>query len=135
MLCVGILGILLFGLGFAVSGARGKFNVGIGVTPDSDHMLNRLVRAHGNTSEYAPFLALMFLLHGIYQPSNLVVGLMVAATAARVIFVVGLLTSVSVRPFHLFGLPFEAHAEFFGRRAMSIPVKWVRHIEAWQQSG
>lgn len=96
LLCVGILGVLLFGLGLAVSGARGKFNVGIGVTSDPEHILNRLVRAHGNTSEYAPFLALLFVLHGMYQPSNLVVGLMVAATVARVIFVVGLLTAATL---------------------------------------
>jgi uncharacterized protein len=96
MQCVGILAMLLFGLGLAVSGARGKFNVGIGTTPDPDHPLNRLVRAHGNTTEYAPFLAILFLIHGLQQPSNLITGLMIAATAFRVIFVFGFLTAATL---------------------------------------
>lgn len=92
LLCTAILGVLLFGLGLVISGARGKANILIGASPDPDHMLNRLVRAHGNTAEYAPFLALLFLLLGARQPSGLVLGLIVAVTVGRVLFVLGLLT-------------------------------------------
>lgn len=91
--CIGFLGLLLFGLGFAVSGYRGKFNVLIGVTDDPDHTLNRLVRAHGNTAEYVPFLALLFLLVGSRSPQALALSLIGAATACRFAIVVGLLTA------------------------------------------
>ena len=93
LLCTAVLGVLLFGLGIAVSGVRGKSNILIGTAPDPDHLLNRLVRAHGNTAEHAPFLALLFLAHGARQPSTLVLGLVLAATAARVVFVAGLLSA------------------------------------------
>jgi len=93
LVCTGLLGLLLFVLGMAVSGARAKFNILIGVTPEPDSMLNRLVRAHGNTAEHAPFLAILFMLLGVRQPSSLVVGLIIAATLARWVFVVGLLSA------------------------------------------
>lgn len=93
LMCTAMLGVLLFGLGVAVSGARGKSNILIGTAPGPDHVLNRLVRAHGNTAEHAPFLALLFLAHGARQPSALVLGLVMAATAARLVFVLGLLTA------------------------------------------
>lgn len=96
LLCTATLGVLLFGLGLAVSGARGKFNVLIGATPDPDSWLNRLVRAHGNTAEYAPFLALLFVVLGSRQPSSLALALMVVATVARILFVVGLLSAKTV---------------------------------------
>ena len=96
LLCIATLGLLLFALGLAVSGARAKSRVLIGVTPDADHLLNRLVRAHGNTAEYAPFLALLFLVHGARHPGPLVVGFIVAATLSRIVFVVGLLTARSL---------------------------------------
>ena len=68
--CTAVLGFLLFGLGLVVSLTRGKTQVLIGVTDDPDHILNRIVRVHGNTAEYAPFLALLFLLCGARQPTS-----------------------------------------------------------------
>lgn len=91
--CTALLGLLLFGLGLAVSGARGRSRRLIGVDDDPDSRLNRLVRAHGNTAEYAPFLGLLFVLHGARSPSSLVLGLIVAATATRVLLAIGLLTA------------------------------------------
>ncbi len=95
--CTAVLGFLLFGLGLVVSLTRGKTQVLIGVTDDPDHILNRIVRVHGNTAEYAPFLALLFLLCGARQPGALVLGLIVAATAGRLIFVAGLLSARTLR--------------------------------------
>ncbi|HEV6965658.1 MAPEG family protein [Roseateles sp.] len=91
--CICILGVLLFGLGLAVSIARGKYKQLVGSPSDTDCRLNRVVRAHGNTAEYAPFLALLFVLHGASQPGTLVLWLMAIATAARVLLVAGLLTA------------------------------------------
>ncbi|BAL96415.1 MAPEG family protein [Rubrivivax gelatinosus] len=93
LVCTALLGLLLFGLGLAVSGARGRSRRLIGVDDDPDSLLNRLVRAHGNTAEYAPFLGLLFLLLGSRSPSGLVLGLIVAATAARLLLALGLLTA------------------------------------------
>lgn len=88
--CVAILGLLLFGLGLAVTVVRGRTKVLIGTAPDPDHLLNRLVRAHGNAAEYVPFLAVLFLVMGARQPGGLVLGLIAAGTAARVLHAVGL---------------------------------------------
>ncbi len=91
--CTSVLALLLFALGGAVSGIRLRSRVLIGVTDHPDAMLNRLVRAHGNTAEYAPMLAVLFLLLGAREPSQAALWLMVAATVARVLFVVSMLTA------------------------------------------
>nr|WP_218510264.1 MAPEG family protein [Variovorax sp. dw_308] len=92
---VAILGLLLFGLGLAVTVVRGRTQVLTGTASDPDHLLNRLIRAHGNTAEYAPFLAVLFLFLGSHQPGGLTLGLIAVATAARVLLAVGLITSLS----------------------------------------
>ena len=53
-------------------------------------MLFKVVRAHGNTAEYAPFLALLFLYLGSHNPSVWIVCLMVAATVCRYLVVIGI---------------------------------------------
>ncbi len=91
LVCTSVLGLLLFGLGLAVSMARfrsGRFD---GCDPQSDSLLAKLVRAHGNTAEYAPFLALLFLYSGSRNPAAWQVWVMIAATVCRVAIVVGLL--------------------------------------------
>lgn len=93
---VAILGLLLFGLGLAVTAVRGKTQVLTGTASDPDHLLNRLIRAHGNTAEYAPFLAVLFLVVGAHQPGRLALGLIAVATAARIVLAVGLLTCASL---------------------------------------
>lgn len=57
--CAASLGALLFGLGLAVSLARTKASRFAGYPPESSAFLHKLVRAHGNTAEYAPFVALL----------------------------------------------------------------------------
>jgi len=97
ILCIALLSLLLFILGFAVSSARAKARVLIGMSSNTDSILNRLVRAHGNTAEHAPFLAILFLLLGARQPSSLVIGLIVTATISRWVFVLGLLSAESLK--------------------------------------
>lgn len=89
--CVTVLGLMLFGLGMAVSATRFRERTGCGCHTDPANTLHKLVRAHGNTAEYAPFLAALFLYAGAHQPSTLVLALIVAATASRCLVVVGLL--------------------------------------------
>lgn len=52
--------------------------------------LNHAVRAQANTCEHAGALGALFLWRGSQQPAPWVIGLIVAATACRVLPVVGL---------------------------------------------
>ncbi|PZP30659.1 MAG: hypothetical protein DI603_14115 [Roseateles depolymerans] len=89
--CTALLGLLLFGLGLAVSGLRFRAKHLCGCSSDPADPLHRASRAHGNTAEYAPYLAVAFLYLGAHQPSTLSLGLIVAATASRVLLAIGLI--------------------------------------------
>lgn len=93
LICTTILGLLLFGLGLGVSLTRRREKVGFGFPENPRSQLTKMARAHGNTAEFAPFLAVIFLYLGAHNPSATVLVLMVAATLCRVLIVVGLLTS------------------------------------------
>lgn len=88
--CVAVLGLLLFGLGLSVSLMRFREGTLAACANDPDNLLHKLVRAHGNTAEYAPFLAVLFLFLGSRTPSMVTVSLMVAATVCRCLLVIGL---------------------------------------------
>ena len=88
--CVAILGLLLFGLGLLVSMMRLREHSIAGCADDPANLLHKLVRAHGNTAEYAPFLAVLFLFLGARSPSTMTVSLMIIATVCRCLLVVGL---------------------------------------------
>lgn len=87
--CIAVLGVLVFGLGMAVSALRFRERRLHGHAEDPSNLLYRVVRAHGNAAEYAAFLAVLFLALAHYK-SSLVSWLMIAATAARVLHAVGL---------------------------------------------
>ena len=70
ILCTVLLGLLVFGLGFAVSMTRGNTKTISGYNPDPADRLYKLVRAHGNTTEYAPMLAILMLLVGAREHSS-----------------------------------------------------------------
>ncbi|HDR9006732.1 TPA: MAPEG family protein [Burkholderia vietnamiensis] len=77
LFCTAILGLLLFGLGLVVSVSRFLHTTGSGCLPDPTDRLHKVVRAHGNTAEYAP--------------SRAILSLIVAATVCRCLLVVGLI--------------------------------------------
>ena len=89
--CTALLGGLLFLLGLAVSIERFRSKVGSGPAAEKHALLNRLIWAHANTAEFAPFLAVLFLYFGWRGPSAPVLGLIVAATVCRCLLVIGLL--------------------------------------------
>ncbi len=89
-LCIALLGLLLFALGLAVSLARARTGVVVGCPDDPQSGLHKLVRAHGNTSEYAPALMLLFFLLSLDTQPSWVVGSAVAATLCRFLLVIGL---------------------------------------------
>jgi uncharacterized protein len=104
--CVAVLGLLLFGLGLSISAMRFREGTNSGCEPDPANLLHKLVRAHANTAEYAPFLALLFLYLGARSPSTATVSLIVAATACRCLLVVGLIawpTMAKPNPFRFVG--------------------------------
>ncbi|PYE24297.1 hypothetical protein C7410_106127 [Paraburkholderia silvatlantica] len=89
--CVAVLGLLLFGLGASISMLRFRKGALSGCAPDPASLLHKLVRAHANTAEYAPFLAVLFLYLGAHSPSPATLALVVAATVSRCLLVVGLI--------------------------------------------
>lgn len=91
VVCTAVLGLLLFVLGLVISGLRFRERTMSGHSAQPDHMLTKLVRAHGNTAEYAPFLAVLFLYLGAHGPSPWVVWSMAGATISRLLLVIGLL--------------------------------------------
>jgi uncharacterized membrane protein YecN with MAPEG domain len=81
----------LFTLGLAISGLRFRAGTLSGYAASPDDLLAKLVRAHGNTAEYAPFLAVLFLYLGSHNPPQWQVWCMVGATVCRVLLAIGLL--------------------------------------------
>ncbi|HKT93374.1 MAG TPA: MAPEG family protein [Paraburkholderia sp.] len=94
--CVAVLGLLLFGLGVTISLLRFREGTLSGCAPDPASLLHKLVRAHANTAEYAPFLAVLFLYLGARSPSPATLALIVAATLCRCLLVVGLIAFPSM---------------------------------------
>ena len=62
--CSALMGLLLFALGLYVSTKRGRTQQ-IGTTPQNPaDPLFKAIRAHGNTAEYVPMLAVLMLYLG-----------------------------------------------------------------------
>jgi uncharacterized protein len=100
IVCAALLGLLLFGLGLAVSMTRNQTGTIIGHSADPTDHLHKMVRAHANTAEYAPMLAVLILLVGAHQPSAWMVWTFVLATLSRYLIVVGLITCPSLAETH-----------------------------------
>jgi uncharacterized membrane protein YecN with MAPEG domain len=98
--CIALLGLLLFGLGLAVSMRRGSTNTIIGHASDPADPLHKLVRAHGNTAEYAPMLAALMLALAFRTPPAWTLWCMVAATACRFLLAIGMVASPSLAKPH-----------------------------------
>lgn len=96
LICTAVLGVLVFGLGLAISGLRFSEKRLVAHSDDPHNLLHKVVRAHGNATEYAPFLAVLFLYLGAHDPSDLTIWLMVAATSARVAHATGLIAWPSI---------------------------------------
>jgi hypothetical protein len=96
IVCTALLGVLVFGLGFATSITRGRTQLLIGAPSDPTHPLQKLVRAHANTAEYAPMLGVLFLFLGSRDPAAWVLWTIAIATLSRYLLVVGMLTSATL---------------------------------------
>jgi uncharacterized protein len=94
--CTALLGLLLFGLGLYVSILRQGRGQVIGHDQDPVDPLHRAVRAHGNTAEYAPFFAILFLWFAAHPAPTWIIVTIVIATIARFLLVAGLLWGKSL---------------------------------------
>jgi len=92
---VAVLGAMLFVLGVNVSRMRGvTARVGGSQAPtDPASPLLIAQRAHGNASEYVPYLAVLFLVVGFASPAALAIPLIVGATLARLLHAYGMLSA------------------------------------------
>ena len=94
VVCVALLGLLVIGLGLAVSLTRGSTKTVIGYAEkDPADRLHKVVRAHGNATEYAPMLAVLILYVGSHGPSAWMVWMFVIATASRYLHAAGMVMS------------------------------------------
>jgi len=94
--CIGLLGSLIFILGFSVSMSRGKHKMIIGCPQDPESNLYKMIRVHANTSEYVPALMVM-----MYALSRGPVALwlywaFIVVTVCRFVYVIGMLSSKSL---------------------------------------
>ncbi len=96
LICVALLGFLILGLGFAVSMTRAKTNTLFGSPIDPENFLYRMTRAHGNTIEYAPIIALLIYILSLSPQSEWVIWSMILATFFRYLFVIGIIIPKSM---------------------------------------
>ncbi len=99
LVCIGLLGLLVLGLGFAVSMTRGRTGTAAGYPPDPSHPLHKLVRAHGNTTEYAPILAVLIWVAAT-DAAGWVLWCMGIATACRYLLAAGIVLSETLEKPH-----------------------------------
>ena len=94
IVCIALLGTLLFVLGWNVSrirGSRGATGEQFPTSPDD--ALFVAVRAHGNASEYVPTLAVLILVVGSREPAVWMLVVAVIAVVSRYLHAIGILTT------------------------------------------
>lgn len=100
IVCTALLGLLLFVLGLSVSMARAGGTVARAYTADPADPLFKRRRAHANTSEYAPMLAVLMLLVGSRNPAAWVLWTMGLAVVSRYATAAGILLSPTLDKAH-----------------------------------
>ena len=91
LICIALLGLLVILLGFNVSMARGSTKTIYGGKENPEGKLYKAQRAHGNTTEYAPILAVMMLVLSQASQPSWVIWSMAFATFFRYLFAAGIL--------------------------------------------
>lgn len=100
IMCTALLGLLVFGLGFAISLTRGSTNQVSGYTTDPTDRLYKLIRAHGNTTEYAPMLAILMIVIAMREYSSWMLWFMWIAVISRYLLAVGIIVSPTLEKPH-----------------------------------
>ena len=96
LICIALLGFLCIALGFSVSMARTKQKLLFGNSTDPEDVVFQRIRAHGNTVEYVPILALIIYILSQSQQPVWVIWLMVLVTASRYLLAAGLIIPKSM---------------------------------------
>lgn len=106
LLCIAALGLLTIALGLVVSMERRRSRMSVGCPDDPQSALYKAVRAHGNTTEYAPVLMVLIYALGQLTAAGWVIGSMIGATFCRYLLAMGLLlpqTLAKPNPLRLLG--------------------------------
>ena len=96
LVCTALLGLLVFGLGLGVSALRGSTSTNIGHKLDPGDPLHKMVRAHGNATEYSPMLAILMLAIAGRGATPWMVWTFAAATLSRYLHAAGMVLSSSL---------------------------------------
>ena len=96
LVCTAFLGLLVFGLGLGVSTLRGSTSTNIGHKLDPGDPLHKMVRAHGNATEYSPMLAILMLAIAGRGATPWMVWTFAAATLSRYLHAAGMVLSSSL---------------------------------------
>ena len=92
LICIALLGLLIFLLGLAVSLTRGSTKRSVGYLDDPKDRLHKLCRAHANAAEYAPILGLLMLVLAMRgEPAAWLLWTMMLATAFRYVHSAGMI--------------------------------------------
>jgi uncharacterized membrane protein YecN with MAPEG domain len=91
--CVAALGILLFGLGAWISISRLRNADYYAGAPSPTSFTTKLSRAHGNTAEFAPFLAVLMIVVSKQNEGAWLEACMIGAVVSRLLVVIGFLSS------------------------------------------
>jgi uncharacterized membrane protein YecN with MAPEG domain len=92
LVCIALLGLLIFLLGLAVSLTRGSTKRNFGYADDPADRLHKLCRAHANAAEYAPILGLLMLVLAMRgEPAAWLLWTMMLATAFRYAHAAGMI--------------------------------------------
>jgi uncharacterized membrane protein YecN with MAPEG domain len=106
VVCIALMGILLFVLGANVSRQRAIRGAGNQLPIDPSDRLLIAIRAHGNAAEYIPTLIVLLLVCSALSGSWVVDVLAIAAVVVRTVHAVGMLTATSLAaygPFRAIG--------------------------------
>ena len=96
IVCIALLGILLFLLGANVTRNRALRGAGNQLPTDPTDRLMIAVRAHGNAAEYIPTMIVLLLVCSVLSDSWVVDLLAIAAVFVRYVHAVGMLGSRSL---------------------------------------
>jgi len=94
--CIGLLGSLVFVLGFCVSMVRGKHKMIIGCPQDPESSLYKMIRVHANTAEYVPALMVMIYILSRNPVSTWLGWAFIIVTVCRFVYVIGMFASKSL---------------------------------------
>ncbi len=90
LLCIALLALLVIGLGFAVSLTRSKTETIFGNSTAPEDPLYKMIRAHGNSVEYVPVLALLIYILSQQPQATWVLWCMILVTFFRYLLVAGI---------------------------------------------